>query len=159
MTGGPPARPPPDGAAADPAPERQAPNATAPPAGSPSNPEPPPAPALPLDLALRLAVLACLALVLWSDPPRTPLLQGLAVGAVLADVVTWVLCTVIELPALGARALAELLFLAAGIALLDLQLGLARPAPGEPEAAAFLAFLAVCGLKLGWWALDRLELW
>jgi predicted permease len=111
-----------------------------------------------IELYIRLGITGIsLPLLLTAKHADSDIANGIYVGVITADLVTWVATTLLELPAHAATALIELVVLATAIGILQATIGLERPRAGEAEAIAFMVFLGVVAIKLGWWALKRID--
>lgn len=111
-----------------------------------------------LELWIRLgASAAALPLLLTARHADSPLSDGVLIGALFADGVTWLVTTVLELPSYTAEALIELAVMLGVIGAINACYDLQRPQGSEAEAVCFLAFLGVLTIKLGWWFLRRLD--
>jgi len=111
-----------------------------------------------IELYIRLGATGIsLPLLLSARHGDSELANGIYIGAITADFTTWVATTILELPAHIATAAVELAIMGTFIAILQAAFGLERPRAGEAEAVAFMVFLGVLAIKIGWWGLKRID--
>jgi hypothetical protein len=111
------------------------------------------------ELALRLLVIA--GVLIWlatggrfaGDVGRSA-----ATALLFADLLSWLIVVVVELPDYIAESLVELTAIIGLVALLQHLHPLAKPETGEGLAVCFLVFFAIFTLKMGWYWLRRIDL-
>ena len=83
--------------------------------------------------------------------------NGVYLGFVFADSVTWILATIFEVPKLTMYGLIELVFIVLVIGIINSFSPLSRPNGSEAEAIAFLVFMGVVSIKIGWYFLKMID--
>jgi hypothetical protein len=83
--------------------------------------------------------------------------NGIYIGFILADVTTWATFTIMDLPNYSREAILELISILVVAGVLNSFSKFTKPNGSEPEAIAFLVFMAIMSLKIGWYMLKKID--